>query len=65
MVAFCESGYEMTQSGCTACPIGSYKSNVDGLFGVCQNCPLEYVTEAEAATALAQCNISKYILDAL
>ena len=58
--AVCEPGSELTDSGCSACPRGSYKDDNVDRFGSCIACtsPFDY-TEIEGASSSEACIIRK------
>ncbi|CAH1794302.1 unnamed protein product [Owenia fusiformis] len=56
---FCPSGYEsnVTTRTCMMCERGTYKDNIEDVFGVCQACPEGYITPNNGATSSADCSI--------
>ncbi|KAH9499805.1 hypothetical protein Btru_077859 [Bulinus truncatus] len=52
-VCVCKDGYQGDGAHCTACPRGTYKSNISPLR--CHSCPANSTTLAEGATDSMQC----------
>ncbi|XP_052242513.1 uncharacterized protein LOC127852603 [Dreissena polymorpha] len=56
--AYCPNGKEMVNSVCQDCSRGYFRSQSDGLFAMCQMCPLDKITPSTGATTISQCIIA-------
>lgn len=58
--SYCNSGFEKTATGnCVGCQQGYYKNNaVDGLFAMCQLCPIDFITPSVNSTSASQCTVA-------
>lgn len=64
VTVFCSDGYEAHDVGtanpyCQICPVGTFKNNNAGYYGMCTPCPGNYRTPSEGSTSELQCTICK------
>ncbi|ELU08713.1 hypothetical protein CAPTEDRAFT_227406 [Capitella teleta] len=52
---FCESGYQISGTGCVVCEKGSYRNADTDLFGSCSPCPDGFTTPSNTSADAADC----------
>lgn len=57
--AYCPSGEEKIGDNCIRCPVGKFKDNANGLFGLCEPCNPLFTTATDGSDKESDCNISK------